>query len=379
LSSAGFALGLGFATGPEAVGAALAVAVVVGAVEEAVGAGAAEGASGVVVVAESGFDVAAGTVPGIGRAAGGRTGAADALDGAEAEALGAPPAALSEALGATLAEAAAASLAALDGAADAVAEPVGGGAGATVAAAGSSGAAPSPNSLSRNSTPPKAAAATTPKSTSLPDPVFDGGFGGALEILGRGDGWADPRLPSCAGPRARGDDGIICGGSDTDFACAVPGDIPATIALARAASAVDAGSSAPGGSDAGGGAGSESVSVAETEAEPAKSGLVPMSSIEPPASRRASSSSSAACFMTVCSCFGSGPASGLVLGNIAVLPDGRGGDEVTRGGRDDVEGRGDDCGRAPMPSIVDFPIRFWAARAGAAPVAEGAGASASDS
>jgi hypothetical protein len=96
--------------------------------------------------------------------------------------------------------------------------------------------------------------------------------------------------------------------------------------------------------------------------EPVKSGLVPISSIEPPASRSASSSSSAACFMTVCSCFGS--LSELAFGNIAAPAPGRGGDE----GADEIPARcgvgedttgGDDVAPAPeMPSpiMVDFPI-----------------------
>jgi hypothetical protein len=47
-----------------------------------------------------------------------------------------------------------------------------------------------------------------------------------------------------------------------------------------------------------------------------KSGFCPISSIEPPAPRKASSRSSAACFITVCSFFGGISRSLLVFGNI---------------------------------------------------------------
>jgi hypothetical protein len=210
----------------------------------------------------------------------------------------------------------------------------------------------------------------------VPDPVFDGGFGGRLVTLGRGEGRIDPGRPSCAGPLASGDSRVVRGASDVDFVCTAPGDISATMALARSASAADVGLSAMGGSDAGGAGGSEAPGAA-TSAEPAKRGFVPMSSIEPPASRRASSRSSAACFMTVCSCFGSVDATGLDFGNIAAWLEGRGGEECEPGGRDDDAGCGDGCAEAPTPRIVDFPTRLCAARA--VGCVAGADASASDS
>ncbi len=122
------------------------------------------------------------------------------------------------------------------------------------------------------------------------------------------EGW----VASCSTTTfAVGDSRVVRGGSDT----ATFGGADGSSGLGRAT----VGSSSSGGDDlcAVAGAGSGDAEVAEDFAPPpAKSGLVPISSIEPPASRSASSRSSAACFMTVCSCREPVSFGTSVLGNI---------------------------------------------------------------
>src|SRR5579859_5063613 len=100
-------------------------------------------------------------------------------------------------------------------------------------------------------TPTAAAAATTTRIASVPPaPFLAGGRGGALAIAGRPDGRTDAvRGSTRSGTLATGDSREVRGGSDSAF-LGCPGDIPATIARARAASAA-ASALSLGASDAG--------------------------------------------------------------------------------------------------------------------------------
>ncbi len=327
---------LGLETGEEAVAAGVATLVAVGATAVAGG-----DASLEAVGTAAGFDTITGAGGG-GRQVTGRVAATGAL-GTEPESLGAWTAVLPDVFGAALAELAGISLAVgaaaeAAGPAESVVEAVGAGGAPWTSedVADSSGVVALPKSLSRNTTPATAAAATTPRSTKMPDPPFFDGLGGGLEMLGRTDGRNAGLVSSSTDPLARGDSRVVRGGSDVDLFGGGAGAIPATIALAFAASGPEEGASEIGEFEACEDA-SIAVSLGTAADVPAKSGLVPTSSIEPPASRSASSSSSAACFMTVCSCFGSCSTSGLAFGNIATVIVGRGGDEWAPGGRVDAE------------------------------------------
>jgi hypothetical protein len=175
---------------------------------------------------------------------------------------------------------------------------------------------------------------------------------------------------------------VVRGGSDGIFFCgAGAGESPAESAWAFATSpstgrlAVSTGGLALSyDGDAGGSLSDLAIGelAAATEAPaapPEKRGFVPISSMEPPASRSASSSSSAACFMTVCSCFGGISASGFVLGKSDEPPAGRGGNGIGAAGLgfggDDGGEEEEVDGTLPSPMIVAFR--------NAAPVGGGAG------
>lgn len=244
-------------------------------------------------------------------------------------------------------------------------------------------------------TPTTIAAAAAPTSTSVrPAPPFfcrsagtDGRLDGLLDVRpGRPDGGREGAFATGDSRDVRGGSDVGCRGADA------PGDIPATIARALLASSgwaplasargasgmgesnlctvtssapLRCGATAPPGGDTEPFApGADPAEEATAAAEPEKSGLVPMSSIDPPASRSASSRSSAACFMTVGSCFASsGSGRALFLGNMSAEP-------VARGGAADVAGRagwGIGAWTLPRPTMVALPGRTGAAGGGGGP------------
>jgi hypothetical protein len=199
----------------------------------------------------------------------------------EATALGAG-CELGSALGAWAAEALAV------GASAALAELGGEGSGAGTTAAGCTGSGGAPKSLSRLIATAAIATTTTAPITSLRLELRAFGAGVDEAVARRGESPPSPFVPG-----------------------ACPGESAATIPRAAApwsAAFVGTVLGRAGGPDL-----TETFDALASWAaslgrdcgeSPVKRGFVPTSSIDPPASRRASSRSSAACFMTVCSCLG---------------------------------------------------------------------------
>jgi hypothetical protein len=355
---AGFAGGAGFAlvggAVDEAVEVAVAVAVdvlvavAVGTGADSVGTGAAMVLSVVAVAVSVGAGGGgAGRTTGLGRGGGATIGVALAAGASAvvgAFASGRAAGALAEAAGVVDADPASASVnadavgavaavaVAAVGMAVAMALAAAEGADAVAGVDTGSDGGPPPNSLSQNMTTPRTTAAAATKTTmNVPDPFCGAGF----PVGASGAGTATAAAAAAGLPLA-GVSRLSRVESDRRGAL---GSCPVTSAVGcgRRLAALAANALGPAGvvQSPGGvsgdfrpGAGLLVDPAGVGPAGPEKSGFVPISAIEPPASRSASSRSSAACLMTVWSSFGGMSLSEAVLGNIAGGPDaGRGGTE----------------------------------------------------
>jgi hypothetical protein len=243
------------------------------------------------------------------------------LEPADADAAGGDGCELGSALGAGAAEALGAGAStALGAGASTAADAATEGEGCEGAAEGAAGSGPEPNNLSLLSTSPKIA--TTPIAPRM----------------------RPRRVPLLRGAGIEVETAGLRGNSPVPlFAVTCPGDNAATIPRAAAPSSaalegallrLDGGAALV---DPMGAGGAPAPFASDAGKSPENSGLVPTSSIDPPASRSASSSSSAACFMTVCS--GLGP-SGATLVDFGKSGEGATGRGALEGEPDEAPGRG---------------------------------------